>query len=270
MSPAEKDKGAQTAQQLAAALERRKTAETAGGARTGSQDALEQKSVSPPPPAANVVGGTNARMLDEVQRKERAAADTAAKSATTPAAPPPAPASPAPLAAPRSAPAVPPPQQMAAAAKPATETVAIAGEPVAGALAAGAGGGRGVAVPVEVRSPEARYRWRIVPPGGIQRTTDDGVTWAVVDPAGAARAESRASLTLVAGSSPARDICWLVGRAGVVLVSTDGATWQRRPLPEAVDLTAVRATDAVNAIVTAADGRQFATADGGVTWTPMR
>jgi photosystem II stability/assembly factor-like uncharacterized protein len=75
---------------------------------------------------------------------------------------------------------------------------------------------------------------------------------------------------LVAGASPARAVCWIVGRAGVVLLSVDGATWQRRSLPEAVDLIAVRASDARSAVVTAIDARQFATADGGATWTLVK
>jgi len=51
-----------------------------------------------------------------------------------------------------------------------------------------------------------------------------------------------------------------------VVLSIDGRTWQRVQFPEAIDLTAVRAPDATNAIVTAADGRTFTTADGGRTW----
>jgi photosystem II stability/assembly factor-like uncharacterized protein len=64
-------------------------------------------------------------------------------------------------------------------------------------------------------------------------------------------------MVLTAGSSPSRDVCWIVGRAGIVLVTTDGATWQRRPIPEAADLTVVRAIDARTATVITADGRQF-------------
>jgi photosystem II stability/assembly factor-like uncharacterized protein len=65
-------------------------------------------------------------------------------------------------------------------------------------------------------------------------------------------------------------VCWLVGRAGTVLLSTDGATWQLRPFPEGADLVAVRATDANNASVTTVDGRRFSTADGGLTWAPAQ
>jgi photosystem II stability/assembly factor-like uncharacterized protein len=146
------------------------------------------------------------------------------------------------------------------------DTVTAAREPRGGALAAQSA----FATPVEIRSPDSRYRWRIIPPAGVQRTMDDGATWAVVDPIATGNGQSRSSVALVAGSSPVRDVCWIVGRAGLVLLSTDGANWRRVLFPEAVDLTAVRATDATTAIVTAADGRRFATVDGGVSWTPLK
>jgi photosystem II stability/assembly factor-like uncharacterized protein len=63
-------------------------------------------------------------------------------------------------------------------------------------------------------------------------------------------------------------VCWLAGRGGVVLVSIDGRSWQRRPVPEPTDLIAVRATDDKTVTVTAADGRTFTTKDGGLTWNP--
>jgi photosystem II stability/assembly factor-like uncharacterized protein len=61
-------------------------------------------------------------------------------------------------------------------------------------------------------------------------------------------------------------VCWLVGRAGTVLLSTDGRSWQRLAFPEAVNLVSVTATDTKTATVTASDGRRFSTTDGGVTW----
>jgi photosystem II stability/assembly factor-like uncharacterized protein len=77
-------------------------------------------------------------------------------------------------------------------------------------------------------------------------------------------------MMFTAGTAPSRNVCWVVGRAGVVLLSIDGATWQTRPLPEATDLIAVRASDAKTASVTTADGRQFSTTDGGATWVLAR
>ena len=71
---------------------------------------------------------------------------------------------------------------------------------------------------------------------------------------------------LTAGASPAPSVCWVVGRAAVVLLSTDGRSWRRLAFPEAVDLIAVRAVDATTASVTTADGRTLTTHDGGSTW----
>jgi len=121
----------------------------------------------------------------------------------------------------------------------------------------------------EIQSPDPNFRWRIVAPAGVQRSTDGGLTWAVVDPF-PATTRANAAVALTAGSSPSRDTCWMVGRLGLVLLSIDGATWQRRAFPEQVDLTGVRASDARRASVTTTDGRQFVTADGGATWTVVK
>jgi hypothetical protein len=72
---------------------------------------------------------------------------------------------------------------------------------------------------------------------------------------------------ITAGSASSADVCWIVGRAGTVLRSTDRQTWQRITLPVAVDLSSVNATDARSATVVTADGRTFSTVDGGMTWT---
>ena len=74
---------------------------------------------------------------------------------------------------------------------------------------------------------------------------------------------------LVAGSAPGGTVCWLAGRGGVVLVSTNGTQFTRVGTPTTLDLVQVAATDARTAVVTAADGRRFRTADQGATWTPQ-
>lgn len=71
---------------------------------------------------------------------------------------------------------------------------------------------------------------------------------------------------LTAGHALSPSVCWIVGKAGIVLLTTDGEAWVSRPLPEPVDLTAVEAVDTLTATVTAADGRRFVTTDGGITW----
>jgi hypothetical protein len=71
---------------------------------------------------------------------------------------------------------------------------------------------------------------------------------------------------LTAGSAPSPEVCWVVGRGGVIRRSTNRQTWQRVPFPQNTDLSAVRATDARSASVSTADGRTFSTSDGGMTW----
>lgn len=72
---------------------------------------------------------------------------------------------------------------------------------------------------------------------------------------------------ITSGSAPSETVCWMIGRAGTVLRSTDHQTWQRVNFPQAMDLSRITATDAQTATVFAIDGRTFSTADGGVTWT---
>ena len=71
-------------------------------------------------------------------------------------------------------------------------------------------------------------------------------------------------------SAPSDSVCWFVGRAGLVLLTTDaGATFKRVDLPEPLDIRTVSATDARIATLTTAGGRRFRTEDGGSTWRPF-
>ena len=111
----------------------------------------------------------------------------------------------------------------------------------------------------ELAAPQSSIRWRVVEGRTVQRSPDAGTTWSnhYTAPSG---------VFLTAGTAPSATICWLVGRAGAIVVSTDGV-WQRVTFPDAVDLASVVAPDARTATVTTVDGRRFATADGGRTWT---
>jgi hypothetical protein len=118
---------------------------------------------------------------------------------------------------------------------------------------------REAVAPVEVRSPDPRVRWRIA--GTLlQRSTNGGGAWEATS--------SGVGTELTEGAAPSPTVCWIVGRAGVVLLSTDGRAFRRLPFPEITDLSAVRARDARAASVTAADGRVFSTIDAGASWTP--
>jgi hypothetical protein len=74
---------------------------------------------------------------------------------------------------------------------------------------------------------------------------------------------------IVAASAPGGTVCWMAGRAGIVVVTTDGVRFTRVGTPAAVDLTGIAAADARTATVTAADGRRFRTTDAGATWTAL-
>jgi hypothetical protein len=113
------------------------------------------------------------------------------------------------------------------------------------------------AIGIEIPSPDAAVRWRIVG-SAVQRSTNGGARWEPV-PTGT-------SGDLLAGAAASATVCWLVGRAGVVLVSMDGLQFRRVTFPEMTDLSAVSATDARSASVSTIDGRIFATTDAGQTW----
>jgi hypothetical protein len=113
-----------------------------------------------------------------------------------------------------------------------------------------------------IRSADGTTTWRLGPGGVIASSRDGGATWQPQT--------TGASADLLAGSAPIRTICWVVGRSGTVLLTTDGERWQVRPFPEHVDLAAVAARDERIATVITNNGRRFTTMDGGATWTPAR
>jgi hypothetical protein len=110
----------------------------------------------------------------------------------------------------------------------------------------------------DVASPDPAVRWRIRAGGVVDYTPDDGRTWE--------RAATGVTTEIVAGSSPAPQVCWLVGPGGLVLVSTDGRTFARVSTPVEADLVGIHASDARTSVATAGDGRVFQTDDGGRTW----
>jgi hypothetical protein len=100
-------------------------------------------------------------------------------------------------------------------------------------------------------------RWRLEG-RAVQQSVDGGATW---------RQVATAAADLTSASAPAESVCWVAGRAGTVLMTTDGREWRPVPFPERADLVGVSARDARDATVAAADGRSFRTTDGGQTWS---
>ena len=109
-----------------------------------------------------------------------------------------------------------------------------------------------------VTTPDANVRWRFSGTS-VERSVDGGTTW---------RPQTIGATTqLLAGSAPDPRICWLVGRSGAVLLTTDGETWRRLEFPDATrDLVAVAARSASAATVTTSTGMIYETSDGGKTW----
>lgn len=194
------------------------------------------------PAAGNVAGFAGLPDTPRMDRAEERAASQAV-AAAAPAAPPPA-AAPAPL--PRSAPPDADTTRQPERPRAMAETVAIATAQ------------QRLVGPVEIGSPDPQVRWRLAG-GVVQRSIDGGGTW---------QAQSTGPpAVLLAGAAPARDVCWIVGRGGTILLTTDGQTWRRIAGPVDTDLIAVTATDASTAAVTTAAGRTYRTRDAGRTWT---
>ena len=111
-----------------------------------------------------------------------------------------------------------------------------------------------------VRSPDPQVLWRVSSGRYVERSIDSGATW---------RAQwSSVNAHVVAGSAPSVDTCWLVGRAGIVLMTSNGKTWHTIDPPASADFVAVAASGASSATITADDGRRFETRDRGKHWTP--
>jgi hypothetical protein len=126
-----------------------------------------------------------------------------------------------------------------------------------GGAARGGGGRGGGAVQQEAVAP-APARWRVLATGVVEKSTDNGTTWT--------RTEVVPALRITGGAAPAPEVCWLIGRGGIVLRAIDGVRFTRVTSPADEDLAAIQATNALEAIVTTASGRVRATTDGGRTW----
>lgn len=113
---------------------------------------------------------------------------------------------------------------------------------------------------VAFKAPDGSAWWRITGGRVIETSGDGGTTWST-------RYTADQDVALTAGSAPSPSAIWIVGRSGLVLITTDGRTFRRAAFPETADLVAVTAVDARRASVVTADGRTFATADAGATWT---
>jgi hypothetical protein len=111
---------------------------------------------------------------------------------------------------------------------------------------------------VRIPTPDRSVIWRAGEAGLVERSEDGGKTWK--------GQITSASADLLAGSAPAPNVCWVVGRGGTILLTTDGENWRKINSPTDADLVGIHATNAKKATVEASDGTRFVTEDGGVTW----
>ncbi len=76
---------------------------------------------------------------------------------------------------------------------------------------------RADAAMVDIPSPDSAHRWRIRA-GLVERSTTGGSSWQLATiPTGA---------IVAGGTSPAPNVCWLIGPGGTVLRTTDGLTFE--------------------------------------------
>jgi len=111
-----------------------------------------------------------------------------------------------------------------------------------------------------VRSPDPDVLWRISSGRFVERSSDAGATWRVQ--------WTNANAHVIAGAAPSIETCWLVGRNGIILLTSDGKRWRTIAPPTDADFIDVAATDASSATVTTTDDRKFTTTDGGKRWIP--
>jgi len=113
-----------------------------------------------------------------------------------------------------------------------------------------------------IPTPDPKILWRIAGGNFVERTEDGGATWhgQVADP----------DAQLTAGSAPTNKICWLVGKAGVIVVTKDSKQWKKLPPPVPADFVRVEAKNSSSATVTAADGQKFSTENEGKKWIPAK
>src|SRR4029077_7917278 len=113
-----------------------------------------------------------------------------------------------------------------------------------------------------IQTPDAGLQYRFPAAGVVERSSDGGATWQ--------GQRVKANAEILAGAAPSENVCWLVGRGGLILMTSDGKHWKKIPSPAVVDFVGVTAADASFATGTAADEGKFSTQNGGMTWQLMK
>jgi Photosynthesis system II assembly factor YCF48 len=112
-------------------------------------------------------------------------------------------------------------------------------------------------------APNDAYSWRVGSNGKIEHSTDNSRTWVLQ--------KSGVTADLTAGSATSGKVCWVVGKAGTVLLTTDrGKHWKQLNPPTKEDLGGVNAVDDKRASIwTVSHSKSFETNDAGATWSAI-
>jgi hypothetical protein len=116
--------------------------------------------------------------------------------------------------------------------------------------------------PHVISVPGGTVAWRVHAGGGVERTTDGGKKWKML--------QTGVNVELSSGSAPSANVCWIAGKSGTLLLTTDGGrNWKLISTPITEDLGGVHATDDQHATIwDVPNHRSFETSDSGGTWNP--
>jgi photosystem II stability/assembly factor-like uncharacterized protein len=96
----------------------------------------------------------------------------------------------------------------------------------------------------------------------IERSADGGATWR--------REDAPDIAPPVVGSAPSPEVCWIAGADGTILRRGTDGRWARVTRPAAASIVRIEARSALAASLVTADGRRYATTDGGDSWAEVR
>jgi photosystem II stability/assembly factor-like uncharacterized protein len=117
-------------------------------------------------------------------------------------------------------------------------------------------------ISTKIFAPDNQALWIVGPEGAIQHSTNGGISLITQT--------SGVLADLLAGSAPSPAVCWVVGRAGTVLLTIDGEHWRKVGAPGDLDWVGVRAIDAFHAVIwDKGQHATFSTSNGGKTWTSL-
>jgi hypothetical protein len=115
---------------------------------------------------------------------------------------------------------------------------------------------------VLIATPDPAVFWRIAPDGFVERSTDTGATWEGT--------QISTQGLLLAGSAPERNVCWMVGRDGLILVTEDARRWKQIEPPVRMDIVSVTAKNGSSAAIKLADGTRYETTNSGKKWRALQ